>query len=273
MVQVQRKMRLFQSKDIAALLREHGIPKLRHLNKTLPLSDFDSDEFETRDPAAWVPPAPGMPAAPAKVVEVAASGRLEVTPCAALSYDAKTKLYTVEMSRSGEIRAVPRVALCFSAEDPELFAARVATAHALRADAEDEITSELFSDCMPVDDLPGPGEDMLSRVLDTALSTRKLRERSDEEKTRALLAEVEHDYKRTLNKIALSRSIEEGAGDVATGQRTTVDPGMLVKIPVLPPVRPPKAVPAKGCGEPPPLQPLSRRHAQAHPHTNRNPLR
>jgi len=246
-VQIQRRMRLYQSKDMGALLDDHGIAQNRHLNRTLPLADFDSQEFETREPAGWVPPKPGMAVAPARIVELDASGRVSVTPCKVFGYDSDSATFQVEVALSGDLRDVPRVSLCFDAEDPEIFAARVAEAHAERAAVEDKIVSDLFVDCMPTDDVPGLSEDSLGRIVDAALSTRKLREKTDEKTTEALLGEIDRDYRTSMNRLALERAAEEASGSLGLGSQSIVERDMLVSFPVLPPPRPARVVPARGC--------------------------
>jgi dynein heavy chain, axonemal len=48
---------------------------------------------------------------------------------------------------------VPRVTLCFSAEDPAMFARRFAAAHRARAAAESALRKALYIDCMPLEDI------------------------------------------------------------------------------------------------------------------------
>ena len=49
---------------------------------------------------------------------------------------------------------VARVNLCFSAEDPFVFARRHADAHASRGRAESLLRYNLYIDCMPTEDIP-----------------------------------------------------------------------------------------------------------------------
>ena len=250
-VKIQRKKRLYESKDVHDLLSRSGLPKRRYLGRALQLEDFDDLSYETRDPEGWVAPHSGMPAAPARVVELSPEGRMEVTPCAVLGYDPRAALYTVEMARSGEIRSVPRVSLCFGAEDPEVYVARLAAAHSERAATEDALLANLCVDCMPLDDAPGPGEDVLARVLDQALSTRRLREKTEEETQRRLLREVEQDFKTAMNRLVMEAAAAQAGGLRTLARGGFVDLSMLVPLPVALPARHVRPAPLRGCGEGP----------------------
>jgi hypothetical protein len=60
---------------------------------------------------------------------------------------------------------VPRVNLCFQAEDPLAFARRHAEAHAARAAVEAQLRKQLYVDCMPVEDIPPLSTEQVWSVL------------------------------------------------------------------------------------------------------------
>lgn len=55
---------------------------------------------------------------------------------------------------SGAPYWAPRIAVCFGAEDPALYAKRYAAAHAARGAAEALMSYELALDCMPTEGMP-----------------------------------------------------------------------------------------------------------------------
>jgi len=169
---------------------------------------------------------------------------------------------------------VPRVGLCFSAEDPFVFARRHVDAHANRARAESLLRYNLYIDCMPTEDIPPlsteqvcswvctqgdvsmhvhehacrlghtgglqsglcaeqqevkgqadghtrtrthartlarmarPACPQVNRVLGFALNSKKLRDKLMD--TNALLAEVNTDYARSMNKITFDSALKRG---------------------------------------------------------------
>ena len=71
---------------------------------------------------------------------------------------------------------LPRVKICFLAEEPALYAKRYVAAHAARAEALALLQYELYADCMPMDDVPQMAAEQLQRVLQSALNSKKLRD-------------------------------------------------------------------------------------------------
>lgn len=132
------------------------------------------------------PPAPPPPAGvaptPAKTSVQCADGSVAWVECTVVDHDAAANKYAVVIrkaalartaaapqgepgaaegaaedaaSAAGEVvRWVPRVALCFHAEDPFVFARRHADAHASRGRAESLLRYNLYIDCMPTEGIP-----------------------------------------------------------------------------------------------------------------------
>lgn len=63
---------------------------------------------------------------------------------------------------------VPRVQLCFLAEDPRIFADRVAKAYHDRKRTEAELRSVLFIDCMPIDGTGKLDDERVKRMIELA---------------------------------------------------------------------------------------------------------
>eukprot|EP00775_Hariotina_reticulata_P004794 gene4794-5043_t len=72
---------------------------------------------------------------------------------------------------------VPRVQLCFAAEDPAVYAKRFAASCAAMAAAEVQMAFELCIDCMPTDNVPQLTTEQVNRVLIYALNSKKLKDK------------------------------------------------------------------------------------------------
>ena len=66
---------------------------------------------------------------------------------------------------------IPRIQLMFKAEDPRIFAERIAEAYKNRELCEAELRYHLYIDCMPMDGIGELDQSSLRRMLDWALST------------------------------------------------------------------------------------------------------
>jgi dynein heavy chain len=70
---------------------------------------------------------------------------------------------------------VPRIRLLFAAEDPVIFAERVAKAFASRSETEALLRYNLYIDCMPIDGVPRQDTCSIDRMVNWARDTRTLR--------------------------------------------------------------------------------------------------
>ncbi|KAJ9531690.1 hypothetical protein QJQ45_021840, partial [Haematococcus lacustris] len=103
---------------------------------------------------------------------------------------------------------VPRVNLCFAAEDPFVFAQRHAEAHASRLRAESLLRYHLYVDSMPVEDLAPLTTEQVNRMLGYALNSKRLKDRLMD--TSQLIGEVNVDYTRTMNKMTFDAALRRG---------------------------------------------------------------
>ena len=74
----------------------------------------------------------------------------------------------------GELLA-PRICICFHAEDPFVFARRVAAAQRGRQHAEQLMRYQLAIESMPSEDVLVPSVEQINRVLDFALNSKTLK--------------------------------------------------------------------------------------------------
>lgn len=111
---------------------------------------------------------------------------------------------------------MPRVRLCFTAEDPSTYARRLGAAQAGLAAVDQQLAFELCVDSMPVEDVPQLTTEQVNRVLAWALNTHKLQEKLMD--TSSLINEANLEHARTLNKVMLQALVaarEEAATDAA----------------------------------------------------------
>ncbi|KAM6325251.1 LOW QUALITY PROTEIN: dynein axonemal heavy chain 1 [Podargus strigoides] len=103
---------------------------------------------------------------------------------------------------------VPRVCLLFLAEDPQVFAQRVISAHSLRKKTQALLLYHLYVDCMPTDGLNSISEKSLQRMKLLAMYTPKMKqEKRVLDRMCCLEKEVRLDYERTMNRISFDRVV------------------------------------------------------------------
>ena len=71
---------------------------------------------------------------------------------------------------------IPRIRVMFLAEDPTVFARRVAHAHMSRSKTEALLRYHLYIDCMPTDEMAELDSDSLHRIVSTARSSLRLKQ-------------------------------------------------------------------------------------------------
>lgn len=110
-----------------------------------------------------------------------------------------------------KIEKLRRIYICFDAEDPRKYAARLERAFEERVYADSIIKYEFFIDNMPLTnaDLPELDQEQ-KRRLENMAKTKRLK---DMECT-GLLMEVGYDYSRTMNKIIFNKFLEEGNEEI-----------------------------------------------------------
>ncbi|RMC00001.1 hypothetical protein DUI87_23409 [Hirundo rustica rustica] len=151
-----------------------------------------------------------------------------------LDYDKETELYLVHKTdkkglvRDEEGRAilnggitpegrapllpcqywVPRVCLQFLAEDPQVFAERVASADSLRKKTQGLLMYHFYVDCMPTEGQETINEKSLQRMKRLAMQTPRLKdEKSMLDYMSSLEKEVKLDYKHIMNRISFDRVV------------------------------------------------------------------
>ncbi|PAA45958.1 hypothetical protein BOX15_Mlig009546g7, partial [Macrostomum lignano] len=103
---------------------------------------------------------------------------------------------------------IPRIQLYFLAEDPTIFAMRVAEAFAERQRAEAHLRYHLYLDCMPSDGLGEADKNSFNRMIEWAKGTPSLsKAKKLDDKIQSLDKEVNFDFSRSMNKIIFNGTI------------------------------------------------------------------
>ncbi|KAH8098241.1 dynein light chain binding protein [Aureococcus anophagefferens] len=258
-LEIERRKRLYAAQDIETLLMAKGIdysvPYSSQLlggkgdegdvppGSALPLIVFDNGDFEVHTADAWL------------AMGTDDAGNQQGLPCRALhmrdeateqgvwrrgkvvSYDAAAERFGVAWdpdegaapeTEPVEPTPVHRMHICFVAEDPFVFVERVTDAHARRRDAEAVLLHNLYVDCMPTEGTKPLDSELCGRILALAINTKALRRTALE--TSRVIAEVNTDYTRTLNKIVF-RATHAAEGDTNELLRAIVLPREEAKPP------------------------------------------
>ncbi|KAG2439747.1 hypothetical protein HYH02_010624 [Chlamydomonas schloesseri] len=220
-VLIQRRRRQFAAQDVAELVHGEGVAQATQ--ELFPLEVFDNTNFESRTHPEWVPRRPGVPPTSGRALLAHDDGTgqsvVDWVPCTVVDFDEATNSYGVTLQQpshtgNGSLDAdaedmhvmwLPRVKVCFSAEDPALFARRHAEAHRSRARAESLLRYNLYVDSMPTDDIPPLTNEQVNRMLSFALNSKRLKDKLMD--TSALIAEVNIEYARTMNKVVFDAAL------------------------------------------------------------------
>eukprot|EP00878_Enallax_costatus_P016966 GHUV01017809.1.p1 GENE.GHUV01017809.1~~GHUV01017809.1.p1 ORF type:complete len:1283 (+),score=439.89 GHUV01017809.1:87-3935(+) len=292
-VQIQRKRRLYACQDIHQLVSQQGL-NFEQLSRQPPeywdhIEVFDDTDHESRNPEQWVPRIPGIPKSQGKVAVRCQDGSISWMDALVLDFDSTGNRYLVQLQSGAASRSItptantaaypssrtagaaastpsapfwiPRVQLCFAAEDPALYAKRFAAACVAVSAADVQLAHELCIDSMPIDDVPQLTTEQVNRVLTFAMNSKKLKDRLMD--TSTLINEANLEHARAMNKATLQAlAAAAGTGNAAQGESSAAEGyaaaaagasvvGVQLLPLVLPPAEPVKPVPAKGTVEVP----------------------
>ena len=130
-----------------------------------------------------------------------------------VGYDQDTDMYRLRIGEESKELLRPRVLVMFKADDPFIFAKRVAAALHLRDQTTRELVYNLSLDCMPVDFLPAMAHQQVQRIMSKAVTTKRLlAAHPDALKgtlsggADAIVEEMNLEYLRALNKCILDQT-------------------------------------------------------------------
>ncbi|ESO89348.1 hypothetical protein LOTGIDRAFT_210379 [Lottia gigantea] len=207
----------------------------------LPLHIFDDEEYDCRTPEEWIKlgqtngtrkPVPGKALLPSEDSDAEKDPTdpdivYDWFQVGVLDYHEKSKQYLVqkldqdgrvivESDENGEMVPspsqywIPRIRMMFTAEDPRLFARRVANAFELRRMCESELRYNLYIDCMPMDGVGELDQASLKRMIEWAKGSPGLsKDKNIEDYIQILEKEVNIDFCRSMNRIIFEQTIEQ----------------------------------------------------------------
>ena len=244
------------------------LPDLRKCNgngddETLDLWVFDNDDFECRSWQEWLdlgrqaqhtgPPGDHDEkeggnhdiSVPAMVCQCfQAPGQtpgnvVKYVEASVVGYDKDLGMYEVLMAdgemadgaKNREVLTRPRIFVMFKADDPFMFAKRVAAALRERDRTTRQLVYNLSLDCMPVDFLPAMTDAQAARIVAKAVSTKRLQaEHGDARRgslakggtASAIMEEMNLEYLRALNRCILDQTHARNAALPAADQNHTL---------------------------------------------------
>ena len=264
-IEVERKKRLFKIVDLTEKLRENGViaylkqlfdQKVTHPFDSIPLTLFDSTEFESRPLDEWLNlivtslPA-GLPARAMRVYQDNEDHTVLIwSDCHIMKYNHDTELFDIlfdepistideidlifgedkeqmdfERERS-RIASMERIYLCFDAEDPDLYCKRLADAVYRKKIHTSKIGLSLYVDCMPVDDLKPLDAEQVNRIIQSAVNMSALRNNGQLDTT-AIIQQYNLNHMRTLNLLILSKKLKSSLNEVKNVKSVSIDYTLL----------------------------------------------
>lgn len=183
-IEVERLKRAYQDMDITTLLTERGVdypaeiefvPSNAEFPPIFKLWDFDDDNFDPRTVDEWLglgrDENGNMAGVPASVY---IEKGLQWVPGVVWDYHEKAKRWLIKFPEGGlEDEWVPRLRLLFNAEDPQVFADRIANAVNERRRVESWIRFVFYVESMPYKSMPDIPDDAQERILKAIPSPRK----------------------------------------------------------------------------------------------------
>ena len=233
-VELERRIRIYAVQDINHLLQAESVdmkdllPDVRKCNgdgndETLALWIFDDEDVEARSWQEWLDlgrrdqegqTVYEVPAFACQCFQVSSGFLVKYVDATVVGYDCELGMYKVKESGKDEIILRPRVLVMFKADDPFLFAKRVAVALRMRDQTTRELMYNFCLDSMPVEFLPAMPQQQVQNIITKAVSTKKLKAEhvnaqkgslSSEAWSVAILEEMKLEYLRGLNKCILDQ--------------------------------------------------------------------
>jgi len=242
---IDRQKKLFASLNIEELLLELGVdysippkqaaeswaspfnvPNLsaQVASCKLPLEPFDDSEYDCRTPEEWIECGNQMDEKfepiPGQSLWRDENGVGHWRRVLIYKHDQERDMFEGTWDNTTKKCEVARVNLLFDAEDPRIFAQRVAKAHRDRMYADSQIRYNFILSFMPTDELQELDSEQTNRIQHMANRQNSL----DGGNLSNMMSEVSKNYSRTMNKEILHKSIfEKKPEDENTKELINVD--------------------------------------------------
>jgi dynein heavy chain len=200
---------MLQEHNTNACLRASVFDALGASNR-LPLQYFDNTEYDCHPIERWIQSvSPGSVGARAAFFQPDAEPTWE--KCQVSAYDASIDMFSVVYASTLQEAKLPRVFICFDAENPADYVARLLAAIERRQDVHLRLLLSLYVDNMPLDKVKALDSEQTHRIFTKALNINSLRDKSID--TSSVLEQYNTSHVRTLNRIALEKFLEEKESD------------------------------------------------------------
>ncbi|KAH9586143.1 Dynein heavy chain [Trypanosoma melophagium] len=225
-IEIERRRRQYESHDVQQLLDVAGLT-LQQLAcesaQDLPLQVFDDTSYDCRNPAEWMEIAHRSESEegrylPAEGIYEYRPGDFRLRPCRVIDWDAgrnELRVLWGSVRVPGEQPSVlPRLFVRLLAEDPILYARRLAAAAGQRAKATAWIRYRLCCDAMPTAGLPAPDAALRARLRAGAAATAAgaaAHPDGQQGGANKLLAEITLEWQRSHNRIMLQDRMRRDA--------------------------------------------------------------
>lgn len=138
---IERKRRLFEQQNIQELLNAEGVDFSIGDDRVscFPLEVFDNTDFDCRTTREWMDLAKDgdvVKYVPAKGLFTEKNGSKVWHSCKVIACNEEENKFQVVQTTNGETTWLPRIFILFNAEDPFIFARRVAHAYQKRKETE-----------------------------------------------------------------------------------------------------------------------------------------
>ena len=243
-IEVERKKRTFASVDISEILNEKKITAFYEQKQVLQKKDgelhphyFDNTDFESRTMEEWVQlvkqSSVGLPA---RALRGDAKGNYSWVPAVAKDWDPTIEEFLVVYDDETESestaekslnKSLNRMFVCFDAEDPIEYCKRLEDAVNREKLIKQELSLNLYADCMPVDNLKPLDSEQVNRILDNSLNVEKMKTNEGLD-TISLIQQYNLSHMRTLNKLVLIRTIQTRTADVQLVQSASINSSLLM---------------------------------------------
>ena len=162
-IEVERLKRLYRSMDIAKLLEDRGVdypqeiefvPNNAEFPPIFKLWDFDDDAFDPRTVEEWLALGIDDKGVMSGVPGFVFTKDCQWTPAVVMAFHEKALRWLVKFPDGKEDEWVPRMRLLFYAEDPAVFADRIANAVNERRRIESWMRFVFYVESMPIKAMP-----------------------------------------------------------------------------------------------------------------------
>ena len=265
-IEVERKKREFASFDISTEMNNNGVTEhLRQSRKNCeesvetidqyPLSYFDNTEYDSQPIEFWrklvadpgdggvlaralfvSPPIPQRPKVIGEKVDSLVRNYRDIfwSYCKVTGYNPEKDVFTVffsaqdsgSITHEDSVRELERIYICFEAESPKKYCERLAGIIETKKIHYASISLNLYTDCMPMENLNPLDSESVNRVLEKAINTEVLR-RNAMLDTSSVLQQYNLNHMRTMNQIIFADIMAKREEDVRSVHSNSYDAQLL----------------------------------------------